>query len=810
MFNVDIPRQQLSFRSKNKKWRKQHLDWADDRSLFNFSPVRKSVQKKKINYDLVNGILYMEDLEYMMNPDHVKSEYIPDKIQHYPIINASLEVLRGEELARVFDYQVVVTNPDAVSEVERSKRDAIFQALQAQVENQSQDDQMYQANMDKLSDYFQFEYKDQRELRANRLLTHYWREQSFGTIFNKGFMDGLIVGEEIYQCAIEGGEPVLRKLNPMKVRAFMSGYSQRLEDADIIILEDYWSPGRVIDTYYDQLTAKDIKYIEELPRSVGKGSVNSMDQIDERRAFLPNFMISDQADGNGMFFSDIFGTLEGYDNLLPYDLAGNVRVIHMYWRSRRKIKKVKSYDENGREEFNFYTEQYRIDPAAGETEEIFWINQAWEGVKIGESIYVNMGPCPVQYNRMSNPSRCHFGIIGTVYMDNDCRPFSLVDRIKPFSYLYDVIHDRLNKLIARNWGKIVPLDLAKIPSGWKIDKWLYYARANNLAVYDSANVIQEGPATGKMPASMNNNYSVLDAETGDVIQQHMNILEYIKQEIGDVTGITKQRVGQIASRETVGGVERSTLQSTHITEWFFAEHDNTKRRVLEAFIETAKIALRGRKKKFRFLLDDGSSIIEEIDGDQFSENDYGLVVDNSTGTQQLNQNLDTLAQAALQNQLITFSTMMKLYSTASLSQKRRMVEAAEKKQQQAAEQQQQQAMQMQQQAMEAQAQEAQAERELKDKMNQRDNDSKVLASQLEAEGYIQAAAIKYQTDARNDGVEVPQTEDERLKLQESIRQFDKRLALDRDKQREQERSNRRKEELQKQSITARKSSGGKS
>jgi len=310
-----------------------------------------------------------------------------------------------------------------------------------------------------------------------------------------------------------------------------------------------------------------------------------------------------------------------------------------------------------------------------------------------------------------------------------------------------------------------------------------------------------------MVGAMNNNYSaVIDAETGDIIQQHMNILEYIKQEIGDVTGITKQRIGQISSRETVGGVERSTLQSTHITEWLFAMHDDLKKRVLTAFLETAKVAVRGRKLKFRFLLDDGSYELVEIDGDLFCENDYGLVVDNSTGTQKLSQNLEGLAQAGLQNQLLTFSTMMKLYGSASLSQKQRMIENAERRQQQQAQEQQQQAMQQQQQAFEAQMQQHEEELALKDKMNQRDNDSRVLASRLEAEGYIQAAAVKLQADSLNDGIEAPQTEDQRLKLQESIRQFDRRLALDERKQREQERSNRRNEELQKQSINAHKNS----
>jgi Ca-activated chloride channel family protein len=181
-------------------------------------------------------------------------------------------------------------------------------------------------------------------------------------------------------------------------------------------------------------------------------------------------------------------------------------------------------------------------------------------------------------------------------------------------------------------------------------------------------------------------------------------------------------------------------------------------------------------------------------------------VDNSTGTQKLNQNLDMLVQAGLQNNLFGFSKAMHLYRSVSMSQKIRIMEDAEKQQQQQVQQQQEQAMQQQQQAIELQMQQHQEELALKDKMNQRDNDSRVLASRLEAEGYIQAAAVKFEGDHMNDGIETPQTEDQRLKLQESIRQFDRRLALDERKQREQERANRRDEELKKQSI-AKKGSG---
>ena len=220
--------------------------------------------------------------------------------------------------------------------------------------------------------------------------------------------------------------------------------------------------------------------------------------------------------------------------------------------------------------------------------------------------------------------------------------------MKPYNYLYDVIHDRLNKLIAKNWGKIITLDLAKVPERWDVEKWLYFAKTNNIAVVDSSKEGNKGAATGKLAGGLNNASSgVIDAELGNTIQQYTNLLEFIKMEMSEVAGITKQREGQVANRETVGGVERATLQSSHITEYLFLIHDDVKKRTLEAFLETAKIALKGRSKKFQYLLSDGSIQIMNIDGDEFAEADYGLVVDNSNGLQELQQKMDMLAQAAL-------------------------------------------------------------------------------------------------------------------------------------------------------------------
>lgn len=775
-YNGRFPQQQLPMSKKNRVWRAAHLEWADSKTFYNYAPVRNSSIHKKINYDLFDGKLHMSDLVAIVNPEYLKEKDEPAPVQHYPIINSKLQVLRGEESKRLFDYKVVVTNPNSISEIEDNKKNAVLQQLQQLIADQSQSEEEFNQRLEKMSDYFTYEWQDMREVRANNLLNHYVKEYNIPLIFNNGFMDAAIVGEEMYQIDIRGGEPVIERLNPLKVRVFKSGYSNRVEDADVIIIEDYWSPGRVIDTYYDVLTKKDIDYIESTPDNTqGEYSVDELGRRDERNGFINGHMIDDTItysdnEDDMPFYFDPFGLFnDTAGDLLPFDTNGNIRVLRMYWKSRRKIKKVKSYDpQTGEEIFNFYPETYVLKEELGEEEEIYYINEAWEGTKIGEEIYVNMRPRVVQYNRLSNPSRCHFGIIGSIYNINDGKPYSLVDMMKPYNYFYDVVHDRLNKLMAKNWGKLVRLDLAQVPKDWEIDKWLFFAKKNNLAIYDSFNE-GTGLATGKFYGGMNNaNSGVIDAELGNSIQMHINVLEFLKLSMAEVVGITKQREGQISNRETVGGVERATLQSSHITEWIFTIHEDVKRRVLECLLETAKIALKGRKEKFSYIMADGSQRIAEIDGDQFAESDYGLIVDNGNGIQDLNQKLEGLAQAALQNQMVSFSTIMKLYNSSSLIEKQRMVERDEKQKQEQAAQQAQAEQQMQQQQMQMNAQMEQAKMEQEDKLNMRDNETKLLIANIQ--------------HSAEDGVEEPEySQEAKDKLEESIRQFNEKIALDKQK-----------------------------
>jgi hypothetical protein len=699
-------------------------------------------------------------------------------MQHYPTINSYLELLRGECLSRPFEWNVVVTNPNALSDIEEKKKDKILETLKSLIQDQSLSEDDFNKKLQEQSTYFQLKYKDMREVRANRLLNHYLIQDDYKSLFDSdGFMDALIYNEEHYYIDIVGGEPHIEKIDPEELHIYKSGSSNRTEDADLIVWETYRSIGWVYDNYNDVLTKKDRDYLEKIVSGNADGNYDSKDSFLDSSAYSLSGRSADEAVSDPRFFSALLNDYGYLESGLPYNGQGDVRVLKVFWKSRRKIKKVKKYDfKTGEEEIHFYPETYTINKSLGEEEDILWVNEAWEGTKIGSEIYVNIRPKPVQYNSMSNPSRCHFGIVGQLYNIGKTTSPSIVDILKPYAYNYDITMDKLYKLIDSNLGKLTIFDTASIPDSWKVEEWLYFAKKNRIAVKNSFNEGKKGSATGKLYGAMNTNTSgVIDASLSNEISFNIELLNWINTQMGQACGITPQRLGQISNRETVGGVERSTLQSSHVTEYLFARHDNLKKRVLEAFLETPKIALKGRKKKFEYLLSNGCRILTTIDGDEFAECDYGLAVDNSQVSKLLMERMDTLAQAGLQNQMFNFSTMLKLYATNSISEKISIMEDAEQKAQEMQEQQRQYEMQLQQQQQQAAMEEKQADRDFEERQNDKNNETKIRIAM------IQASANENEDTGTNEYDPNALTEKERLELSNKSREIDNKYDIDKEK-----------------------------
>lgn len=763
--NVKLPRQKLPFSKKNKEWRKDCIDFADKHSFYHNEEVRQTLRNKIINLNLYNGIVDVRDLTNVVNPHQVEATYVPDNIPHQPIIVPKIDLLVGEEIKRRFDWSCVVTNPDAITKKEEDKKAMLVEKLTSFLEANYKDEELKQ-KLDELGKYMKYTWQDIREKMANQILKYYWSYENFAEKFNKGFKDALIMAEEVYLVDIAFDEPRLTKLNPLKVHAVRSGNSDRFEDASIIIMVDYKSPSQLVDEYYEELKHDDYEYIMEYAEHTGKSAYS--EDHDNHTLFR------DSATVAGMYESLInLAEINGHHFTSNHvDENGNIRELKVRWKSLKKVQKIKYYDEFGETQYRFESEEYIPIKELGEESTEFWINEGWEGVKLGKDIYLKMRPLPVQFIKGSNPSKGHLGVIGQIYNTNQGRAVSLVDRAKNYQYMYDAVFDRLNKAIASNYGKIMELDLSKVPSGWEIDKWMHFAVVNKIAVIDSFKEGNQGAATGKLAGGFNTQGGrVMDMETGSYIQQHIQLLEFIKMEMGEICGVSRQREGQISNRETVGGVERSVNQSSHVTEYWFMQHEQLKIRVLEAFLEAAKIALRNNKKKIQYMLDDQTIEILNMDGDEFAESDYGILVSNTPKSIELEQAIKQYAQAFIQNGG-SMSTIMDIYFSPSLMDMRRKLETAEEEMHQRNSEASQQQNKLAEQQMQLDQENIIAERELQDLLNQRDNETKVYLKELEL-------SSKPET---TDGIENP-LDREKFELDKQKRRDDyiaKMKALDND------------------------------
>ena len=672
--DAEFPSQKKSRAQKNKDWRKKCVNGAEQLALFADEGVRTAYRNKKINYDLYSDILDPADVEKICNPMMTPGMAAPAKMQNYPICNPKIDLLVGESIGRKFDWKIRVINDDAISEKEEELLEKFTGLMTSHIAGDKTEEEM-KAELLKFQQWSDFEYQDLRERTATQILEYLYKHLRLQHVFSKGFKDALICAEEIYQVDIVAGEPVLNKRNPKNVHTVRSGESSMIEDSDIICLVGYNSPGQIIDRFHEYLTANETSRIE----SGFAGNVSETSDKGINIGRKPDLPLQD-----GILLSSLVNDV-GYGS--TFDDHGNIRVTECYWKSMRKVKKVKYYDENGDEQYDIFDESYEINKDAGEEETILWISEWWEGTKIGgdigegsdTAIYVKMRPRPIQFRSMENPSKCHPGIVGTVYNTNDNVGVSLMDRMKPYQYLYNVLAYNTELSIAKNYGKIMRIDMASIPEHWKVDKWLSFAQGMNIAFYDSFKEGNKGASQGKIAGTMNQNSPVIDLEMGNTIQLYMGMMSFIKQELGEIAGVSASRQGQVQSRQAVGNTQTEMQQSSHITEYWFLEHEETMLRAMSILLETAKHAWKDKKnKKVQHVLDDGSTTMFEVDTAQFRESEYGLQITNGKDSYELIQTMKQLAHAGIQTGTVTFSQLLDIYSTASTSSIRRKMDRAER------------------------------------------------------------------------------------------------------------------------------------
>ena len=639
LYNSRFPQQKLPLSKKNEKWQHDCVNYIiGEGNIVSGGQTHTAFGELQTYYDLYNSIFDEKDFKRITNPFKVKDGF-PSTPQDFNIIRPKIDLLIGEETKRPLNFRVVRTSQEAASDLMEAQKQLVMQYVQAAIESKMgpEEAQQFEQQLEsgeimppeQIAKYMDKEYKDVVENTAYHSLVYLREKLGLDNEFIKGWKDALIAGQEIYYCGVLNGDPYVERVNPIYFSFDKSPDLEFIEDGSWCCRRMRLPITEVYDRYYDKLTEKDLAKLEEMMNAVPANNIGEGSPLDNFKGIQMHI----------------------YDNPI-YDEKSQhcVNVWHCCWKSFKKIYYVTVADEQGLPQTEVVDETYK--PMGDELSiEQDWIIEVWEGYRCSNDLYFGIQPLEYQHVSLDNPNSQKLPYCGAVYSNTNSKPRSLVSILKPLQYMYIVLWYRLELAIARDKGKVVNMDITQIPKsmGISVERWMHYLSSVGV---NFINPYEEGwniPGREGGKPSQFNQLTALDLTMSNVIAEYIQLMDKIEQLAGTISGITQQREGSVSTSERVNNVERSVVQSSHITEPLFWVHNQCKRRVMNMLLNTAKGAWQeSGKQKLSYIYDNGERAFLDIVDKFYYEDMDVFVSDTSKDLENINK-LQQLIQPAMQN-----------------------------------------------------------------------------------------------------------------------------------------------------------------
>lgn len=726
LYNSAFPRQKLPLSKKGKKWQEDCVNYIiGEGNVTSGGNSTSYYGELQTYYNLYNSIFDEKDFKSITNPFKVEDGF-PATPHDFNIIRPKVDLLIGEETKRPLNFRVIRTSQEATSEMQEKEKQMILQYIEAAItakmspeEAQQFQEQLQSGEImppEQIAKYMDKDYKDIVENTAYHSLTYLREKLDLDNEFIKGWKDGLISGREIYYVGVLNAEPYAERVNPICFSYDKSPDLDFIEDGSWCCRKMRMPITEVYDRYYDKLEEKDLDRLEEMIGSTPGRNLGDRSPV------------------------DMGIQLRIYDNTI-FEGSGKslVNVWHCCWKSFKKIFYVTTTDDAGQPQINIVDETYQ--PVGNEVSvEPDWIIEVWEGYRAGSDLYFGIQPIEYQHVSIDNPNSQKLPYCGAIYSNTNSKPRSLVSILKPLQYMYIVLWYRLELAIARDKGKVVNMDITQIPKSMNISpaKWMHYLSSVGV---NFINPYEEGwnipGREGGKPAQFNQ-ITALDLTMSNVIAEYIQLMDKIEELAGTISGITQQREGAVSTSEMVGNVERSVVQSSHITEPLFWVHNQCKRRVLNMLLNTAKGAWEDTgKQKLQYIFDNGERAFLDITPKFYYEDMDVFVSDTSKDLENI-QKLQQLIQPAMQNgaSLLEAAEILTNDNFNIIKQKLKDMqtrqEQIQQQQQEAEAQQQQQLQHMQNESKQQELMLQEAQMDLQRYQIDQDNQTKIAVAQINA------------------------------------------------------------------------------
>jgi hypothetical protein len=710
---------------RDESWIKNTMDYFANKAYAEYVKNRDTFVK---NYDLVKGILRMEDFyqepQVKSFTDMLTADLnLPAYVKHYSIITTPINELVGEISKRPDSFRIKAFDDDSQSEELEYKTGilqeyVISQAKQKIMEKvamsgeEIEDEQIQQMTMEEVQDDLD-SYTSVAEKWANHILTCQKADFNLKEKSEDAFRDMLISAREFYHIYEDNSKVGynIEVANPKNTwflttpdRKYISDPTGRAQGAYAAGTVQVMELSEIIEAIPD-LTKDEIDHLRSSLQDYGLinvresnlGNPNVAPGIDSVQydtydplVLQTRMMIESEMKENNDGLKDFLGLTSNVSSF-GYKYV----VVRSYWISKRKIGKLIYLDEMGNEQSVLVDENYKSGTIPTQQSlEWGWINEWYQGIKIGPDIY------HIKPFKLLN----YCPIIGLTHEVKNTEARSLVDLMKPFQVLYNVCMNQLYKLLEKEVGKVYLTSIRHIPipkdgdAQDALDIWEMEARNRGVMFID------DSPENLKSPSSFNQ-FRDIDLTRTQEIQSRYQLAMQLKNECWELVGMSRQRMGSVSASESATGTNAAITQSYSQTEPLFVAHEYVLGQLYQAIID-ASLYIESKKPQstLSYITSKGESAFVQVNGTDLKFRDLKVFATNRPEDKKMFEEIRGLSQAVIQNGG-SLHDVIELYSTNSVREMKKVFKTLKDRQEQMQDQQ----MQQQQQQMEQQQQQAQAQ-----------------------------------------------------------------------------------------------------
>ena len=710
---------------QDESWIKNTMDYFANKAYAEYVKNRDTFVK---NYDLMKGILRMEDFyqepQVRSFTDVLTADLqLPAYVKMYSIITTPVNELVGEISKRPDTFRVKAFDDDSKSEELEFKTDILQQYVLGRARQQIlanaamngeelSEEEVQQMTMEEVQDVLD-SYTSVAEKWANHVLTCQKAEFNLKEKSEDAFRDMLISGREFYHIYednsklgfnIEVANPKNTWFLTTPDRKYISDPTGRAQGAYAAGTVQVMELSEIIESIPD-LTKEEIDHLRSSLQDYGLinvresnlGNPNAVPGIDsvtydtfDPLVLQTRMIIESEMKENNDGLKDFLGLTSNVSSF-GYKYV----VVRGYWLSKKKIGKLIYVDEMGNEQSVLVDENYKSGTIPTQQSlEWGWINQWYQGTKIGPDIY------HVKPFKLLN----YCPLIGITFEVKNTEAKSLVDLMKPFQVLYNVCMNQLYKLLEKEVGKVYLTSIRHIPvpkdgdAQDALDIWELEARNRGVVFID------DSPENLKSPSSFNQ-FRDIDLTRTQEIQSRYTLAQQLKSECWELVGMSRQRMGSITSSESATGVNTAVQQSYSQTEPLFIAHEYVMGQLYQAIIDAALyVESKKPQSTLSYITSEGESAFVSVNGSDLKFRDLKVFLTNRPEDTQMFNELRQLAQPLMQNGGSLYD-VIELYSTKSMREMKKVFKDLRDRQQKM----EQQKLDMQQQQVEQQSQIAQAQ-----------------------------------------------------------------------------------------------------